>query len=139
MSKGNTFENDILKALFHDDTTNLDAILALTNFYVAIHTADPGEAGDQTTSEVSYTGYQRVAVARTSSGWNIVNNTFSPVDAITFPEVLGAAGALATFASIGTASSGTGKILYRGPIDPTISCDLGYEPSLNTDSLGSEN
>jgi len=60
MSKGNTFESDILKLFFNataiadlaqDDTTG-----PATTITVALHTADPGEAGDQTTNETAYTG-----------------------------------------------------------------------------------
>ncbi len=32
----------------------------ITNLYVSLHTGDPGEAGDQTTSEAAYTSYARV-------------------------------------------------------------------------------
>ena len=33
------------------------------SLYVSLHTADPGEAGSQTTNEANYTSYARVAVA----------------------------------------------------------------------------
>ena len=71
MSKGNTFENDLLGLIFNGTAiANLadDAATSpLTELYVSLHTADPGEAGDQTTNECAYTSYARVAVARTSS------------------------------------------------------------------------
>ena len=35
---------------------------------VAAFNVTPGEAGDQTTNEIAYTSYARVAVARTSGG-----------------------------------------------------------------------
>ena len=70
MSKGNTFENDILKLIFNAtaiaNIADNAASSPLTNLYASLHTADPGEAGDQTTNETSYTSYARVAVARTS-------------------------------------------------------------------------
>ena len=65
MSKSNTFENQLLALTF-----NATALpWSNTNFYVALHTADPGEAGDQTTSECDFTGYARVAVSRDGAGW----------------------------------------------------------------------
>lgn len=138
MSKGNTWANDLIKAIYQNDTTALDAVLALSEFYVALHTADPGASGSQNTNEVSYTGYTRVAVTRDSSGWNISGRVVSPVDPITFPAVAGAAGNIATHVSIGTAISGAGKIIEKGAITPNISCDLGSEPSLKNTSIITE-
>jgi len=72
MSKSNAFENSLLKLIFNATAiANLAdnaATSPLTNLYVSLHTADPGEAGDQSTNEVSYTSYARVAVARTTGG-----------------------------------------------------------------------
>src|SRR6516165_3668868 len=40
-----------------------------TNIACALHTADPGDAGSQDTSAITYSSYARVNVARTSGGW----------------------------------------------------------------------
>ena len=64
MSKSNVTENDVLNYVFKKTAFPWDAI---TNLYVSLHTADPGEAGDQTTSEATYTGYARIAVVRSGS------------------------------------------------------------------------
>ena len=83
MSKGDTFENDWLKLVFNAtaiaNMADNAATSPLTNLYVSLHTADPGESGSQTTSEVAYTSYARVAVARTSGGWTVTANSVSPV------------------------------------------------------------
>ena len=96
-----------------------------TNLYVALHTADPGDAGNQTTNEVTtaqYATYARVAVARSGSGWVITGSSISPVAAISFPTTSAVGtGASATHFSIGTAASGAGEILYSGAITPAIS------------------
>lgn len=63
MSKGNTFENDLLQLIFNAVAiANLaqNGVSPITNIEVSLHTADPGEAGDQTTSETAYTGYARI-------------------------------------------------------------------------------
>lgn len=39
-------------------------------FYISLHTADPS-SGDQSTSETTYTGYARISVVRTASGWTV--------------------------------------------------------------------
>lgn len=141
MSKSNTFENDILKLIFNaTPIANLAdnaAASPLTNLYVALHTADPGEAGDQTTSEISYTGYARVAVARTSGGWTITDNSVSPNANIEFGECTAGSGT-ATWATIGTAASGAGKVLYRGALTPSIAVAAGVIPRIKTTSTITE-
>lgn len=141
MSKGDTFENDFLKLIFNAtaiaNIADNAASSPFTNLYAALHTADPGEAGNQTTSEATYTGYARVAVARTTGGWTVTANSVSPVAAITFP--IGTAGSgTVTHGSIGTAVSGTGKILYSGTVTPNIVTGNGVTPSLTTASTITE-
>ncbi len=134
--KGGTWANDILGLLFNATAVANIAINAtsspLTNLYVALHTADPTASGSQTSSEISYTGYARVAVARTSGGWTVTTNSVVPVATVVFPASTGGTGGTATFFSIGTASSGAGVLLYTGPISPTIAVANGVTPELTT-------
>lgn len=119
MSKGNTFENDLMKLLYNAtaiaNIADNAASAPLTNLFVALHTADPGEAGDQTTSEATYTSYARATVARTSGGWTVTNNSVSPVANIDFVAATGGSNVLTHF-SVGVAVSGASKILHRGVI-----------------------
>ena len=142
MSKSNTFENDLLKLIFNANPiaglADNAASSPVTNLYLALHTADPGEAGDQTTSEISYTGYTRLAVLRTTGGWTVTGNSVSPVADVLFPEMMGGAGGTATHASIGTAASGAGKILYKGALTPTITVALGVSPRIKNTSTITE-
>lgn len=141
MSKGNTFENDWLKLVFNATAiANLAdnaATAPLTSLYVALHTADPGEAGDQTTSEAAYTSYARVAVARTTGGWTVTNNSVSPAADISFPAGTGGTGT-ATHFSVGVAASGASKILYKGTVTPNIVMGSGVTPKLTTASTVTE-
>lgn len=141
MSKGNTFENDLLKLIFNAtpiaNMADNAATSPLTNLHVSLHTADPGEAGDQTTNEVAYTSYARVAVARTVGGFTVTANSVSPAANIDFPTGTGGSGT-ATHWAVGTASSGTGKILYKGTITPSIVCGNGITPRLTTASTITE-
>lgn len=134
-SIGNTFENDLMKLIFNAtaiaNIADNAASSPLTNLYASGHTADPGEAGDQTTSESAYTSYARVAVARTSGGFTVTANSVSPVAAITFPAGTGGSGTITHFA-IGTASSGAGKILFSGTVTPNIVTGNGITPQLTT-------
>lgn len=141
MSKGNTFENDLLKLIFNAtaiaDLADNDATSPLTNLYVSLHTADPGEAGDQTTSEANYASYARVAVARTTGGWTVTNNSVSPVADISFPAATGGSNTI-TYFGVGTASSGAGKLLYSGAVSPTLAVSTGITPKLTTASTITE-
>lgn len=142
MSKGNTFENDLLKLIFNATAIANIADNAgtspLTNLYVSLHTGDPGEDGNQTTSEVSYTGYARVAVERTSDGWTVTNNSVSPAADITFGQMTEGTGGTVTHAAIGTASSGTGKILYKGSLSASIEVTTGVTPIIGAGSTITE-
>lgn len=143
MSKGNTFENDLLQLIFNGvaiaGLADNDATSPLTDLYVSLHTADPGEGGDQTTNETSYGSYARVAVTRASGagGWTVTGNSVSPTDLITFPQcTLGTA--TITHAAIGTDSSGAGKVLYKGALTPNIDVAVGVTPRITDTSTITE-
>lgn len=135
MSKGNSWENDLLKLLFNAtaiaNIADNAASSPNTSLYVALHTADPGEAGSQTTSECAYTGYARVAVLRTSGGWTVTANSVSPVANIDFP-LCTAGSETATYFSVGKASSGAGYLFYSGTVTPNIAISNGVTPRLTT-------
>lgn len=135
MSKGDTYENDLLKLLFNAtaiaNVADNAATSPLTNLYVSLHTADPGEAGNQTTSEIAYTSYARTAVARTTGGWTVTANSVSPVANIDFVAGTGGSGT-ATYFAVGSASSSTGKIFYSGTVTPNIVTGNGITPRLTT-------
>lgn len=135
MSKGDTFENDFLKLVFNATAIALiadnTATTPLTNLFVALHTADPGEAGTQSTSEATYTSYARTSVPRTSGGWTVTAASVSPAATITFPTCTGSTNTI-THWSVGTLTSGAGKILYSGTVTPNISVSNTITPLLTT-------
>ncbi len=122
MAKTTLFANDLLKLIFNAiPMTGLadDAVLfTVTALTVALHTDDPGVDGDQTTFEVDYTGYVRMALARSPDGWVVTNNEVSPTNNIDFPASTGGAATTATYVSIGTGVDD--KMLYKGPLIPPI-------------------
>lgn len=103
----------------------------LTVLYVSLHTAIPGTSGNQTTNEAAYTSYARVSVARTSGGWTVSTNTAVPASTISFPAATGGS-ETETYMGIGTASSGTGKLMWFGTITPNLIVSLGVTPQLTT-------
>ena len=142
MGKGNVLSNGLLNLIFQGTTLANIAENAssspLTTLYVALHTADPTASGNQSSNECTYTGYARVGIVRTSSGWTTASGeSVSPQAAITFPPGTGGSGT-ATFFSIGSASSGAGEILYSGPITPSIVTGNGVTPQLTTGTTVTE-
>lgn len=140
--KGATFENDVLKLIFNATAiTNIadnTATSPLTNLFVSLHTADPTDAGTQTSNETAYTGYARVSVARTTGGWTVTANSVSPVANIDFGACTASPGAAITHWAVGTLTSGAGKILYSGTVTPNITMATSVIPRLTTASTVTE-
>ncbi len=135
MSKSNTWETGLLELLFKNtaftlvgDAGGLLPSATAGSLYFSLHTADPGEAGDQTTNEIGYTSYARVAVTR-GAGFTVTGDSVSPAANVTFPAGTGGSGT-ATHFGIGTASSGAGKLLYKGTLTPNVVCGSGVTPQI---------
>jgi hypothetical protein len=126
MSKSNAFETNFLNHIFKNlaianigDATGLPASATAGNLYISLHTADPGEAGDQSTSEAAFTSYARVAVTR-GAGWNVAAGVASNVADVTFPQCTGGT-SVCTHFGIGTAASGAGNLLFSGALTSSLS------------------
>jgi hypothetical protein len=134
MAKGNTWINDYLKLLFNatpiPNIADNAAVSPLTNLYASLHTADPGAGGTQSTNEISYTGYARVAVIRTNGGWTVSGSSVIPVADVVFGAMTAGAGGTVTHFVVGTASAGTGKVLYVGTVSPNLVVSNGTTPRL---------
>lgn len=140
MSKSNSWETALLNHLFKNlpvanvgDATGLPASATAGSLFIGLHTADPGEAGDQTTSETSYTGYARVAVTR-GSGWTVSGGQVVNAAAITFGQCT-AGSATITHWSIGTSSSGAGTLLYKGALAASLSVSNLITPEITAGGL----
>lgn len=130
MSKSNTLENQVIALLFNGTALPW----ANANLFVALHTADPGEAGDQTTSEATYTGYARVSVSRDGAGWTVAGNQASNTAEITFPECTGGANTITHF-SVGLVVSGASQILYKGALTASLAISNLITPRFPVGSL----
>lgn len=142
MSKSNSFENSLLQLLFNNvdianigDAGGIQNSAAAGSLYLALHTADPGEAGNQTTSECAYTSYDRVAVARSGAGWTVATNTATNFALAQFPECTGGSETI-TYVSIGTSAYPTaGVILYSGALTAPRSVSSGIQPQFAATNL----
>ena len=131
--KGSTFDNDLLKLIFNGTAisgiADNAASAPLTSLFLSLHTADPGAGGAQSTSEAAYGNYTRMPVTRNSGGFTVSGNSVTLTVAIIFP-VASSGSEIETWAAVGTTVTGSGKILYRGPITPTLSITSGVAPQL---------
>lgn len=132
MAKSSYFSNALLQLIFNAvSIANIarDNLLGTLNLTVALHTASPGVGGTQATNEISYTGYARVSVSRTTGGWIITGGSVSPLTYINFPAFGGGVGGTVTHVSIGTGSNDT--MLYFGALSPNIVVNaLGNIPQI---------
>lgn len=138
MSKSDVFEAGIQALIFNNtpftllgDAAGLLGSAAAGSLFLSLHTADPGEAGTQLTSETAYTGYARVAVARTVGGFTITGSSVSPTANVNFP-VCTAGTSTVTHLGIGTSSTGAGKLLYKGALNSSIAVASGVTPGIST-------
>lgn len=140
MPKSSAFDNSLLKLIFQavaianlaDNTATAPA----TNITVALHTADPGVGGNQSTNEISYTGYARVNVVRTAGGWTVTGASVSPAANIDFGAMTAGAGGTVTHVSVGTGISNA--MMYSGSITPTIVVTAGVTPRISLSSVITE-
>ena len=135
MSSTTAFKTALLNLYFlNTDHANIGDAAGLQNsatagsFYISLHTADPGAAGNQTTSEATVGGYARVAVARSGAGWTVATANVSNAAAVTFPAVTSGSNTV-TYFGIGSDSSGAGNLFFRGALAVSRVLDAGETPS----------
>lgn len=135
MSMTNAAEQAFLDLLFLNinwgnvgDATGLRGSTSSGSFFISLHSADPGESGNQTTSETTYGNYARVGVVRTAAGWTRTVSTISNAARISFPQCTGAGTFVVTHFGIGTDSSGTGNLLMKGALTASLTVVSGIQP-----------
>ena len=144
MGFSNDYERLVLRLLFRNediielgDVNGCFGSATAGNLYVVLHTADPTEAGDQTTNEVVYTGYQRVAVPRSSTDWSSVGNVITNASLVQFPTCTGGS-ATATHFSVGVDDSSLlflPRIIAYGALASPLTIVSGIQPQFAAGSL----
>jgi hypothetical protein len=132
MSKSNAFETDVLSKTFLDTEFSW---LPLAQVYLSLHTADPGDAGSQTSNEAAYPSYARVAVPRGDTGWTVIGNQATNAAKIEYPTCTGATEEILTHFSIGVAASGAGQLLYSGELAAPLSMAVNIRPEFAASAL----
>lgn len=141
MSMSNASETALLRLLFQNiawagfgDAGGLQPSATPGSLYVRLHSADPGEAGTQATSEIAYTGYAAVPVVRSAGGFSVVGDLVSNAATVQFGECTAGAATAAWF-TVGVDPTGPGLVLYRGQLNDSRSISAGITPLFNPGAL----
>jgi hypothetical protein len=141
MSATNAFETSLLGLIFTNtdaanvgDATGLRGSTTAGVFWISLHTASPGETGDQTTSESAYTNYARQDEARNTTQWTVTGNTADNDNAIAFPTG-GATGSLVTHFGLGSASTAAGNLFLYGALAASLQVNSGITPEFAVGAL----
>jgi len=139
MPKSTLTCNSILALIFNAtawaDIAQNDGSGPLTDLYLSLHTATPGVGNNQTTNETAYTNYVRIAVERTTSGWDVPASGATANAALAQFAQCGVTGATITHVAIGTAASGAGTVLYAGALSSPLAVANGIQPQFAAGAL----
>lgn len=130
MSFSNTSETAVLNQIFVGTALPWDAN---TDLWIALHTADPGEAGSAITSEATYGGYSRVALTR-ATDFTVSGNQVSNANLEQFPQCSSGSETI-SYASIVTSASGAGTIIVRAALNTSIPVSTGIQPQFSSNAL----
>jgi hypothetical protein len=67
-------------------------------------------------------------------GWTVSGNAVTNAALVQFPQCTSGS-ETATYFAIGTASSGTGKVLYRGALSASLAISSGIQPQFSAGDL----
>ena len=130
MSLSNTSETAILNQIFVGTALPWNGN---TNLWIALHTADPGEAGSAITSEATYGGYARVVLTR-ATDFTVSGNQVSNANLEQFAQCSSGSNTI-TYASIVDTSSGAGTIIVRAALNTSIPVSTGIQPQFAANGL----
>lgn len=122
------------------DATGLRGSTTAGNFFISLHTANPGtteSTGTQLTSEAAYGGpYARQSTARATGagGWLVTGATADNVTAISFPACTSLSESETHF-GVGSASSGAGVLHFWGALTAPLAVSTGITPSFAVGAL----
>jgi len=104
-----------------------------TNLYIALHTADPGEAGTAITSEATYGGYARVVLTR-ATDFTVTGNLIQNTNLEQFAQCTSGSNTI-TYASIVDSASGAGNVIVRALLNTPIPVSAGIQPQFAANGL----
>ena len=129
MSFSNATETTIAAKLFTATAISWDSA---TELDIHLHTADPGEGGNSSTSEATYTSYAPVTVNRSTADWTVSGNTTTNDNLIQFPQCTGSTN---TITHVSITPEGSTEIIVSGALSASLSVSNGIQPQFASSSL----
>ena len=129
MSMSNATENATLK--MHLQGTD-PAYRAGATQYLALFTADPGEAGSLV-AEADYTGYSRVALTK-ASAWTDGGSAFTNASLIQFGACTAGNNSITHFAVVDTSSGAVNQMII-GALSSALNVSAGIQPQFAAGQL----
>lgn len=145
MSKGTSFENELLLLLFNNsdmlligDAGGITGSGGAGSFWIRLYTDAVTTDDDTLGTEAAYTGYSTggQAVARTAGGWTIAADNASNTAAITFDPCTGGSETIKFFAIFRSAAIHTeADRLYWGQLTSDLAVSNGITPEFAIGAL----
>ena len=129
MSKSNATETALLSYIF---TAVNPSWHAATDLDLHLHTADPGEAGNSTTSEATYGGYTLVTVDRGVADWTVTGDTVTNANLIHFPQCSSGSNSIT---HLSVTPQGSTVILYVATLTSALAVSSGITPQIAAGDL----
>lgn len=137
-------ENDLLDLMFTNvdapnwgDAAGLQNSAAPGSLHVGLHTGDAisDTTTAQNTSETTYTGYSRQAVARSTTGWTVASGTVDNDSLIQFGSMTAGGPVTITDVGIGFAATGVGYLHIWGQVTADLVVNNGVNPQFAAGAL----
>lgn len=127
--------NDLLNYILRNVPPSWDGA---TTLYVSLHTAAVGSGGNQSTNEVTYTGYARVPIERDSTGeFTAVSGATTDNDnEIVFGNpTAGIFPITASHFSFGESASGAGTAILTSALSSDLIINLNVQPKFSVGTV----
>lgn len=143
MSLTNQTEDDILDLMMTNaaapnwgDASGLQPSAAAGSIYASLHTGDAvsDTSTDQTDNEAAYTGYARVAVARSVAQWTVSAGNADNDNAITFGSATSGPETI-TDVGLGFAATLAGYLQMFGALTADLIVNNGIQPEFAAGAL----
>lgn len=134
-SKTTQSANDFLNYFLRNVAPSWDGA---TTLYLSLHSSAVGLGGDQTSNEITYTGYARVALARNSSGAFTAASSASSSNGSLIQFGIATAGSFpitVTHVAIGENASSTGTVIATAALNDSLVINNNIRPEFDIGSL----
>ena len=140
----NLAEDDFLDLYFTNidfpnvgDAAGLQNSAAANNLHTSLHLSDALAETDtlQTASETTYTGYARVATARSTAGWTVASGLVDNDNLLQYGNMTAGGPVTITDVGIGFAASGAGVLHIFGQVTTDLVVNNGVNPQFAAGAL----